>query len=102
MMDIRFAEQDGVTTLALTGRLDANSAPKLEEETQKIFATQKKVALVLDLAELEYLSSAGLRVLLSVLKTVNASGGSLRIRNSNEIVHDVFEMTGFLRILSLE
>jgi anti-sigma B factor antagonist len=102
MMDIHTAERDGVTTLALTGRLDANTAPRLEEETEKIFSSREKVALVLDLAELEYLSSAGLRVLLSVLKAVNSSGGSLRIRNSNETVRDVFEMTGFLRILPLE
>ena len=102
MMDISTSERDGVTTLALTGRLDANTAPRLEEETQKIFADREKVALVLDLAELEYLSSAGLRVLLTILKTVNGFGGSLRIRNSNESVRDVFEMTGFARILPLE
>ena len=102
MMNICTTEGDGVTTLALTGRLDANTAPRLEEETQKIFADREKVALVLDLAELEYLSSAGLRVLLTILKTVNGSGGSLRIRNSNETVRDVFEMTGFSRILPLE
>jgi anti-anti-sigma factor len=100
-MDIRSTTLDGVTVLALTGRLDANTATLLEEESKKFFSTPEQ-ELVLDLAELEYLSSAGLRVLLGLLKAVRASGRSLSIRNSNETVREVFAMTGFSRILPLE
>lgn len=89
------------TTLmvALEGRLDTTTAPKLEEELRGSVAGVSR--LVFDLAKLEYVSSAGLRVLLAMQKLMNRQGAML-LRNVNEAVMEVFEVTGFSDILRIE
>lgn len=86
-------------TLAPEGRLDTTTAPQLEAEVKE--SLEGVTALVLDLAGLEYISSAGLRVVLSAQKAMNKQG-SMVVRNVNEYVMEVLEVTGFADILTLE
>ena len=86
-------------TVAITGRLDTTTAPQLEAEFKQSITGVEK--LVLDFAELEYLSSAGLRVLLSAQKVMNKQGEMI-IKNVNETINEIFEVTGFIDILTIE
>lgn len=86
-------------SVALTGRLDTTTAPELESALKESMEGIK--ALILDFAGLEYLSSAGLRVLLAAQKTMNKQG-SMVIRNVNDTIQEVFEITGFADILTVE
>ncbi len=86
-------------TMVLAGRLDTSTAPQLEAELKNTLPGMKQ--LVLDFHSLEYLSSAGLRVLLSAQKTMNKQGEMI-LRNVNETVMEVFEITGFSDILTIE
>ncbi len=85
--------------IALEGRLDTMTAPELEAELhQSLDGAQ---SLVLDFSKLEYISSAGLRVLLSAHKVMSGKGG-MKVTHVNEIVQEVFEVTGFADILTIE
>ena len=88
------------TTLhvALEGRLDTTTAPQLEAELKA--SLDGITELDLDFEKLEYLSSAGLRVLLAAQKTMNKQG-SMVIHHVNETIHEVFEVTGFIDILTI-
>ena len=86
-------------TVTITGRLDTTTAPQLEAEFKQSITGVEK--LVLDFAELEYLSSAGLRVLLAAQKVMNKQG-EMVIRNVNETINEIFEVTGFIDILTIE
>ena len=86
-------------TIALEGRLDTTTAPDLEKELQASMGDADE--LVLDFEKLEYISSAGLRVLLSAHKAM-ASKGGMKVTHVNEIVSEVFEVTGFCDILTVE
>jgi anti-sigma B factor antagonist len=86
-------------TVAIVGRLDTTTAPQLEAELKQSIDGVEK--LVLDFAGLEYLSSAGLRVILAAQKTMNKQGEMI-IRNVNETVNEIFEVTGFIDILTIE
>ena len=85
--------------IALEGRLDTMTAPSLEEEVKNSIDGIKE--LIFDLKNLVYVSSAGLRVLLSAQKTMNKQG-SMTIKNANEEVMEIFEVTGFIDILNIE
>ena len=89
------------TTLALVleGRLDTTTAPQLETELKS--SLDGVTALYLDFEKLEYLSSAGLRVLLAAQKVMNKQG-TMVLRHVNDTIHEVFEVTGFLDILTIE
>lgn len=84
--------------IALEGRLDTVTAPELEAELKKTMG--KAETLTLDFENLAYISSAGLRVLLSAHKAMSGKGG-LRVINVNEIVREVFDVTGFADILNI-
>ena len=85
--------------IALEGRLDTMTAPELEAELNKTMGNAD--SLTLDFSKLDYISSAGLRVLLSAHKVMSTKGG-MKITNVNEIVQEVFEVTGFSDILTIE
>lgn len=85
--------------LALEGRLDTTTAPLLEAELKQ--SINGVTELTLDFGELEYISSAGLRVLLSAQKVMNRQG-SMVIKNVNETIMEIFEVTGFADILTIE
>lgn len=86
-------------TIALTGRMDTTTAPELDAELKQSISDIKE--LVLDFARLEYLSSAGLRVLLAAQKTMNRQG-SMVVKNVNETIMEIFEVTGFVDVLTIE
>lgn len=88
-----------VLTLALEGRLDTTTAPQLEAEVKSSLAGVTE--LTLDFTALEYISSAGLRVVLSAQKAMNKQGHMV-IRGVNEYVMEVLEVTGFADILTIE
>ena len=98
-MTITKTQNGTALTLALEGRLDTMTAPELEAEIKAIPADV--TALTLDLEKLDYISSAGLRVLLGAHKAMNAKDG-LKVKNVSEIVGEVFEVTGFSDILDIE
>ena len=83
----------------LQGRLDTTTAPQLEEELSKSLDDISE--LVFDFGALDYISSAGLRVLLSAQKTMNKQGG-MKIANVSETIMEIFEVTGFSDILTIE
>lgn len=86
-------------TITLSGRLDTTTAPKLETELKQSISGVEE--LVLDFAQLEYLSSAGLRVLLAAQKVMNRQG-SMVVRNVNETIMEIFEITGFVDVLTVQ
>ena len=98
-MTITKKQNAAALELALNGRLDTTTAPELEKELET--ALKGVSELTLDFAELEYISSAGLRVLLSAQKTMGRQG-SMKIKNVNEIIMEIFEVTGFSDILTIE
>lgn len=98
-MTIEKNVSDRTLTLRLTGRLDTTTAPQLEAELKKSISGVEK--LVFDFQELEYLSSAGLRVLLAAQKVMNKQGQMI-VRNVNETISEIFEVTGFADILTIE
>ncbi len=86
-------------TIAVEGRLDTMTAPELEAELKKDMPAAD--SLTLDFSNLAYISSAGLRVLLSAHKAMSGKGG-MKITNVSEIVQEVFDVTGFADILTIE
>ena len=93
-------KQDGsALVVALEGRLDTTTAPELEQELKN--SLDGVTDLTLDLAKLDYISSAGLRVLLSTHKTMSRQGG-MKVIHVNDIIMEVFEVTGFSDILQIE
>ena len=86
-------------TVSLTGRLDTVTAPELEKELKA--SLDGVSALTIDMAALEYISSAGLRVLLSAQKTMNKQG-EMKVVHVGETIMEIFEVTGFSDILSIE
>lgn len=86
-------------TLAISGRLDTNSSPRLEAELRQSVGCVTE--LVFDFSEVEYISSAGLRVLLAAQKVMNRQGSMKLIGVSDEVM-EVFEITGFADILTIE
>ncbi len=99
-MNIEKKQNGTEVTLLLAGRLDTTTAPQLEMKIQE--SLEETERLILDFKDLEYLSSAGLRVLLSAHKAIMKQGGDMRIRHVNEVIHDVFEITGFMDVLHIE
>lgn len=83
----------------VSGRLDTATAPELEAELNKVWDDAQE--LVMDIGELEYMSSAGLRLLLAAQKKMADKGG-LKVVNVNEVIMEIFEITGFSDILTIE
>ena len=98
-MNINKISDNNMLTIELEGRLDTVSAPQLEAELKKSLSGVE--ILIFDFEKLEYLSSAGLRVLLSSQKVMNRQG-QMKIKNVNSTITDIFEVTGFSEILTVE
>ena len=86
-------------TLIVSGRLDTQTAPELEAELDSVLSGLKE--LTFDMTNLEYVSSAGLRVILKAQKAMNAQG-SMKLTGVNDSIMEVFDITGFLDILTIE
>ena len=95
-MNINIEKENGVTLVKIEGRLDTTTAPELEKAINNEGDALKN--LVLDFKGVDYISSAGLRVLLTAQKKMNVQG-SMELVNVSEAVMDIFEMTGFADIL---
>ncbi len=98
-MNIVKSSTDNTLNIAIEGRLDTTTAPKLEAELKQSISGISH--LILDFEKLEYLSSAGLRVLLAAQKVMNKQGDMI-IKNVNDVISEVFEVTGFVDILTIE
>lgn len=98
-MEIKKESRGSVLSLAVTGRVDTTTAPRLEAELRTSISGVSE--LYLDFAGVEYISSAGLRVLLSAQKVMNKQGRMV-IKNVNETISEIFEVTGFCDILTVE
>ncbi len=98
-MNINMTKEGSALNLQLEGRLDTATAPELEEVLKREIGGIRE--LDLDFKGLEYLSSAGLRVILGAQKVMNRQGRMV-IRHVNEVIMEVFEITGFLEILTIE
>lgn len=99
MLNINKIIENGKATILPEGRLDTMTAPELEKTIKEILPGLEE--LVLDFEKLEYVSSAGLRVLLSAQKIMNEQG-TMKICHVNEAVMEIFEVTGFSDILTIE
>ncbi len=99
MLNIETKRNASELTVELSGRLDTNTAPELEAALKT--ALEGVEELTFDFEKLDYISSAGLRVLLAAQKTMNRQG-SMKVKNANEIIMEIFEVTGFADILTIE
>ena len=98
-MKIMKTQNASAVTLALEGRLDSTTAPELETELKDFLDDASEI--VFDMEKLDYISSAGLRVLLSAQKVMVKKGG-MKVIHANETVMEIFEITGFSDILNIE
>lgn len=98
-MNIIKNQNEGILTIALDGRLDTTTAPELEQEIKD--SLDGVTELVMDFAKLDYISSAGLRVLLSAQKKMNRKG-LMKVIHANDSVMEIFDVTGFADILTIE
>ena len=98
-MNIEKLIENNVTTLRISGRVDTTTAPEFEATIDE--CTEGLQELVLDCKEMEYISSAGLRVILKAQKLMNTQG-SMKLINVNETIMEVFDITGFADILTIE
>ena len=99
MLNISKTIDNAKAVYTLKGRLDTVTAPELENDLKDALAGI--TSLTMDFAELEYISSAGLRVLLSAQKTMNKQG-EMKIIHVNDTIMEIFEVTGFVDILTIE
>jgi anti-anti-sigma factor len=99
-MEIITKKEKGAVVVLLKGKLDAGSSPELEKEIDRLL-TEGEKHLILDLAELGYISSAGLRIILSGSKKLKNKEGSLYVSSLGSMVREVFEVSGFSSIIPI-
>ena len=100
-MEVNITNQDKVTTAQLIGRLDT---PASQEVAKTLEPLQENAGgtIILDCSQLEYISSSGLRIFLTLRKAAMAKGGNVIVRGMNEEIRTVFMMTGFLNLFQIE
>ena len=96
-MTVNIERNYELATMGISGRLDAATAPNLEKIINEFPEDTKE--LVFDMSGVEYISSAGIRVMLGAYKKMNLNKGIMRIEKANDLVREVFEMTGLLEML---
>lgn len=100
-MEIKIEKSENYTVLNLIGRLDTNTAGILENKLTELFDNNEKF-IILNFKDLDYLSSAGLRVLLAAQKRINSINGDMILKNVNNDAMEVFSITGFTEILKIK
>ena len=100
-MTTSIQEIDGKLVATLSGELDTAAAPETEKALQPLLETQGK-DIVIDCTELEYIASSGLRILLGILKKAKEVGSGVVLKNVNDVIKDVLDLTGFISIFELE
>lgn len=98
-MTIEAERMEETLILRLNGRLDTNTAPQLQEALDGTLEGVKE--LQIDMEKLEYVTSAGLRVLLAAMKKMKAGGGSMTVYHVNDAIMEVFSITGFKRYMDI-
>jgi anti-anti-sigma factor len=98
-MQITTRTNNDTHIVAIAGSLDSTTSPEAQKSIDAVLASARKVAM--DFSNLDYISSAGLRVLLGAAKKLRSSGGTLRMFGLNQSVREVFEISGFSTILSV-
>ena len=99
-MDVQSREDNGVVVVVMRGKLDTNTTPSAEDSISAL-CDRGATKMLINLAELDYISSAGLRLLLATAKKLKATGGVLRVCSLNNTVQEVFEISGFGSILNV-
>lgn len=99
-MTIKTTKEKGVITIALEGRLDTVTSQELTEKVPH--EERNDLDVVLDFAKLEYISSAGLRLLIAFKKDAQATNNKLVIKNCNDVIKEIFSVTGFDKFLTVE
>ena len=99
MLNITKKQEGTALTVTLEGRLDTNTAPEFQAEVEPMLGSI--TMLTLDCEKLDYISSAGLRVLLTFQQEFEEQGKTMEFCHVNEIIRDVFDVTGFLEILTI-
>ena len=99
-MVIKITTEEGVKVISIEGRLDTNTSKEANNELTKL-VDEGKTKLIIDLSNLDYISSSGLRILLALSKEIKALKGEMRICGLNETVKEVFEISGFTMILKV-
>ena len=100
-MKVEITQTDNQVLVTIEGRLDTVTSSEFEKNLNPYYSIQG-AELIMDCSAMEYISSAGLRVVLMTHKNITAKGGSFIIRNLTKEVRSVFDMTGFSRILTIE
>lgn len=101
MLNIEMEKADGVLNIALKGRLNSMTSKEFSQQLESELEGVRSV--VLDFADLDYISSAGLRILLALQQRMEAvEGEDVRVRNANQTITDTLEMTGFQGIINIE
>ena len=98
-MEIKTKKDNNSLTITLEGRLDTNTAPELEKNLEELNSINN---LTLDFEKLNYISSAGLRLILIFQKTMKNNNGTMIIKNVKEKIKEIFDITGFTGILTIE
>ena len=96
-MTINVERDFELVSLEITGRLDTTTSPNLESVINELFKDTKE--FIFNMSGVEYISSAGIRVLLAAYKKMNSNNGKIRIEKANDMVREVFEMTGLSQML---
>lgn len=99
-MEIETRKQEKATVVSVTGKMDAVSSPALEKELSQLMAQGEK-DFVIDLGELDYISSAGLRVILATAKRLKGKEGKILLASLQDMVKEVFEISGFSAIIPI-
>lgn len=100
-MTTNIQEIDGKIVATLAGELDTVAAANVETALKPLLESEGK-DIVIDCTDLEYIASSGLRILLSILKQAKAVGSRIVLKNVNDIIRDVFELTGFINFFEFE
>lgn len=99
-MEITCNVSDELASIAVTGKLTVQTAPELEQAIAEVSQTAKDIDI--DFTDLDYISSAGLRVLVGTERATKTKGGTMRILHPDDKVYEVFEMTGLADVLTIE
>lgn len=97
-MEVTQSKQGNVLIVGLNGRLDANTSSDVQERLDETIAVGNKL-IAIDFAALDYISSAGLRVILMILKKLNSEGGKLVVYSMKSYIKEVFEISGFAALI---
>lgn len=100
-METLIAKHDNITEIRISGRLDSITAPEFDRKVSAVMAPDEIGDIVIDCREMEYISSAGLRSLITLLKGSKAAGRSLELHDISPSIRSIFDMTGFSTIFKI-